>query len=85
MTFISLLSVVVLLCGVPPGVANSVSDVAMVLSSFVLLYLAGFVLLLGVLCVLLRHAVLVRMLVKCSVVEKRSKDPDVRYDLVSGT
>ena len=36
MTFTSVFSVLIYCCGVPPGAANSASDVAMVLSSFCL-------------------------------------------------
>ena len=85
MTFTSLLSVVVLLCGVPPGVADSVSDIAMVLSSFRLALFGSF-------CTASWSSLCTSSACcsgenvgKIQCCGKRSKDPDVRYDLVSGT
>ena len=85
MTFTSLLSVVVLLCGVPPGVANSVSNVVMVLSSFCLALFGSFFtaswssLCTSTACCSGEN---VGKMQRCG---KSSKDPDVRYNLVSGT
>ena len=86
MAFTSLFFVVVgPCCGVPPGAANSASDVAMVLRSFRLAFF-------GRICT----ASLISLCTssaccsgenvgKMQCCGKRSNDPDVQYDLVSGT
>ena len=85
MTFTSVFSVVVSCCGVPHGAANSASDVAMVLSSFCLAFFGRF-------CTASLSSLFTSLACcsgenvgKMQCCGKRSKDPDVRYDLVSGT
>ena len=85
MTFTSVFYVVVSCCGVPPGAANSASDVAMVLSSFRLAFFARFCTAsLSSLCTL-SACCSGENVGKMQCCGKRSKDPDVRYNLISGT
>ena len=84
--FTSVFSVVVGPCfGLPPGAANSASDVAMVLRSFRLAFFGRFfTAYLSSLCTSSAccSGENVGNMQCCG---NRSKDPDVRYDLVSGT
>ena len=85
MTFTSLLPVVVLLCGVPPGVANSVSAIAMVLSSFRLALFGSFYTASWSSLCTSSACCSSENVGKMQCCGKSSKDTDVRYDLVSGT
>ena len=84
-TFTSVFSVVVSCCGVPPGATNSASDVAMVLSSLRLDFFGRFCT--ASLSSLCNSSACCsgENVGKMQCCRKRSKDPDVRYDLVSGT
>ena len=86
MAFTSVFDVVVGPCfGVPPGAANSASDVAIVLRSFRLAFFGRFCTAsLSSLCTSLAcfSGVNVGKIQCCG---KRSNVPDIRYDLVLGT